>query len=278
MLTEEEKIKIKAEEIYRREVQKDLEKPVTNWQRFLVFFNTPFGIYLLSTLLVGVISFSYTYWRENHDKELASQAKRRLLNSELRFRIEQMNSALANAEISLLRLERSLADTVRHNQRKRIYDFGMDAEALGAVVRLGGIAEVPGEVQSDEMVDFYGALEMKANKLPARYGYKSKEFAFVNLEDLVVQIWELDQHLGTVPTFELLIFRDKINGLRNPTYDLLDYLTQTFKGFDLEDDTRRYDMKQIIAQKAPRLRQIRQAWQDVATNVILRKALSAPYQ
>ena len=67
MLSEEEKHKIILEERLRLEVRKELQNQSIKQNRTIAFFNTNLGLFLLSTVLVGGISFSYDYLR---DKEI----------------------------------------------------------------------------------------------------------------------------------------------------------------------------------------------------------------
>ena len=67
MLSEEEKHKIILEERLRLEVRKELQNQSIKQNRTIAFFNTNLGLFLLSTVLVGGISFWYDYLR---DKEI----------------------------------------------------------------------------------------------------------------------------------------------------------------------------------------------------------------
>jgi len=67
MLTDQEKQKIKLEEIYRKEVQKEFSKDKK--KGILDFLNSNFGAFLLSTVIVGGISFLYNL----HQEKIKSQ-------------------------------------------------------------------------------------------------------------------------------------------------------------------------------------------------------------
>ena len=61
MLTDEEKVHLRSEEEYRREVQAEFARTrqKTAWQQFLDFFESSFGKWVLTSLLAtGVTSSS----------------------------------------------------------------------------------------------------------------------------------------------------------------------------------------------------------------------------
>ncbi len=65
MLSDLEKEKLKSEEVFRFEVRKSLEvKPKDN-STFWKFLNSSFGIFILSTIIVGGFSFTYKEWQNN---------------------------------------------------------------------------------------------------------------------------------------------------------------------------------------------------------------------
>jgi hypothetical protein len=65
MLSEEDKQRIKEEEIFRSEVQKSLsgQRPETAHKRLWAFFNTSLGIWVLSTIAVGLFGWMYAQWQ-----------------------------------------------------------------------------------------------------------------------------------------------------------------------------------------------------------------------
>jgi hypothetical protein len=90
MLTEDDKKRIREEEIYRQEIRRQLEgeKPTPSRRlRLWEAVNKPFVLWSLSTILVGLISLAYTT-RETQKKE-QSQKKDAInkIDLELRNRI-----------------------------------------------------------------------------------------------------------------------------------------------------------------------------------------------
>src|SRR6266536_527643 len=126
MLTEDEKTRIREEEIFRAEVQKSLIPKPSG--RLLSFLNTPLGILLLSTLVLGLFGWTFTQWQASRINE--EQIRR--LDAEIEARLEATNSHLyrATPETSPLVLllppgpERALLpEFINRNLKSLIYEL-----------------------------------------------------------------------------------------------------------------------------------------------------------
>ena len=80
MLNDEDKEKVRAEEIFRYEIRREIESKATN--KWIAFFNTAFGIWLLSTVVVGLVSVSYKTWQENLQSQKANQRNITMVSDE----------------------------------------------------------------------------------------------------------------------------------------------------------------------------------------------------
>lgn len=60
MLTDETKNQIRNEEIYRLEIQEDLRKSKKDKNKIWIFLNSSFGIWLLSSVALSIITWGYT--------------------------------------------------------------------------------------------------------------------------------------------------------------------------------------------------------------------------
>jgi hypothetical protein len=99
MLTEDQKSQIRAEEYFKYEVRKSLEqkKNSTFLQRCWMFLNSSFGLWLLSSVVVGLIVNSYS----NHEKNVAVQVQ----NQETQRKIEtEISSRVQSFQIELKRI------------------------------------------------------------------------------------------------------------------------------------------------------------------------------
>jgi hypothetical protein len=101
-LTEDEQQQIKAEEVYRAEVQRQLKlpEPQTRWGKFIAFLNTPLGLWLLSSLLLGGLAAAYTDLQSYFAGRHQSQMKIEQLNYQLAMKIDYSLSLLQKAHAS----------------------------------------------------------------------------------------------------------------------------------------------------------------------------------
>jgi hypothetical protein len=78
MLTESEKQKIRAEEIFREEVRTELASKQPARSRIWSFINTSFGLWFLTTVIIGLATWSYSTMQERkksaaNERELLSK-------------------------------------------------------------------------------------------------------------------------------------------------------------------------------------------------------------
>ena len=89
MLSEEEKIKIELTESYRHEIQDKLSKPVKSRNQVLAVFNSPIVIWLLSTVIVGSISYLYTERQNEYAENQIKTENIRRLDDEITARLDE---------------------------------------------------------------------------------------------------------------------------------------------------------------------------------------------
>ena len=93
MLRDEEKTKILEEEKFRHEVRMELQKAEAGRVqkcRTFDFFNSNLGLWLLSTVVLGLLSWAYTEWEENNrDKVLIEK-----IDNEITARINRADGIL----------------------------------------------------------------------------------------------------------------------------------------------------------------------------------------
>jgi hypothetical protein len=90
MLTEEEKNKIIEEEKFRNEVRNSLNSSKKDSSK-LQFLNSPFGLWILSTVFIGLITFGYNKYT---DYLKANDLKRKTINDlafEIGYRFEPLD-------------------------------------------------------------------------------------------------------------------------------------------------------------------------------------------
>lgn len=106
MLSEEDKQRIREEEIFRAEVQKSLSQPAPSKSfsgRLWAFLNTSLGIWVLSTIALGAVGWTYTQWQLS------------------RQNVEQINKIDIEIEARLEAAERDLANRGLRENEKPFY-------------------------------------------------------------------------------------------------------------------------------------------------------------
>jgi hypothetical protein len=106
MLPEEEKNRIRAEEIFRYEVRREIEarRPKdSNGKRLWSLLNSTFGVWLLSSVVLGGLTFAYTIYQQQSAEEMRKAQAERRLKEEI---IGRVTSGLATMRQNSKRLER----------------------------------------------------------------------------------------------------------------------------------------------------------------------------
>ena len=100
MLTIEEMEKIKSEEIYRDEIRKKLSenKDSSFSKKSWRFLNSSFGIWLLSTVIVGLIVYFYNMNKLQNEISVNEAATIHKLETESSHRLQQFTFTLSKHE------------------------------------------------------------------------------------------------------------------------------------------------------------------------------------
>ena len=97
MRSEDEKARIRLEELYRHEVRKELWKTRDIKERVWDFLNCSFGLFLASALFLGGVSFLFNEYKEGRSvSQIKADALSRI-SEELSYRIEFFSSALRDS-------------------------------------------------------------------------------------------------------------------------------------------------------------------------------------
>lgn len=100
MLTDEEKNQVRLEEIFRHQVQEELKKtklPTSHLAQLVSFLNTGLGLWFLSTLAVGIISWSYGEWSHYQESQRSTKEIIRKLDLEIGVRLRNFDIQINNA-------------------------------------------------------------------------------------------------------------------------------------------------------------------------------------
>jgi hypothetical protein len=104
MLTEHERSHIRAEEVFRQEVRRDLEaskKSKSSSGELFRALNTPFVIWVLSTLVIGFFGWSFSAVQASHAAHLAAAESVRKLDIEISHRLVEASDALSGLEMRI---------------------------------------------------------------------------------------------------------------------------------------------------------------------------------
>jgi hypothetical protein len=114
-VNEQEQNRIRQEELFRAQVRLDLERQQTGEKQsgVWIFLNSAFGLFLLSTVAVGVISTSYAYLQEALSARSASRSEIERIEIEIVNRLDTYARTMQKAieEDALL----PLFDAVQHD-------------------------------------------------------------------------------------------------------------------------------------------------------------------
>ncbi|HMB68024.1 MAG TPA: hypothetical protein VKU85_01890 [bacterium] len=99
-LTEADRERIRAEEIFRQEVRHQLSppSPPSKWGRIAGGLNRPFTLWFLSSIVVAGLSLLYTQWEEGREERERTTAEIARLDIELNERIVRCMRRLESAE------------------------------------------------------------------------------------------------------------------------------------------------------------------------------------
>lgn len=160
-LADVEKARIRSEEIYRAEIRREVETERTQgrWRRIGRFLNNPLGIWMLSSIGLGLITFSYSQWTEKQSARLSNEREATNVFFEAQFRIRQMDDVIEEAKVHLA-----------GNKE------GSETAAMSLLfsgIRLGGVTSFP---LGDEFNVWVNGSGNGNGILPAGRGFQGQEF------------------------------------------------------------------------------------------------------
>lgn len=113
MLSAEERARIRAEETYRHDVRANLEGDGSRWWAFL---NSAFGLWLLGSVSVGVLTWSFGAIRDRQREESEARILNRRLRTEIAARVDAATYVFRSTEF--------------HEPRPEVDDYGEAANIL----------------------------------------------------------------------------------------------------------------------------------------------------
>lgn len=108
-LTDEHRDQIKLEEIYRDEVRKSLVSKKTRKGQIVAFLNTPFALWILSSILLTVITATWSAWSNQRDKDRAKNERISKMKAEIAYRLSEAEENLTHVDDPNFRLYNAVA-------------------------------------------------------------------------------------------------------------------------------------------------------------------------
>lgn len=99
MLTEGDKDRITTEEIFREEVRRDMEMarpPLSKKKKLWTVLNSSFALWFMSTIIVGVISFSYAAWDKSGEEKRRSDEESRTVEREKTLATRKLDTEISS--------------------------------------------------------------------------------------------------------------------------------------------------------------------------------------
>ena len=95
MLSEDEKLHIREEEILRNEIRKQLDRAdlsVSKSSTIWKYMNSPFFLWFVSSVVLAAASFSYGHWEKQHAVEQERRLTTRKLDAEIASRLRYFSA------------------------------------------------------------------------------------------------------------------------------------------------------------------------------------------
>jgi hypothetical protein len=116
LLSDEERARIRAEETYRHEVREGLDDRGNRWWAFL---NSAFGLWLLGSVSVGVLTWSFGAIRDRQRERTEARVLSRRLRTEVAARVDAATYVFRATEF--------------HEPRPDVDDYGEAANILNGM-------------------------------------------------------------------------------------------------------------------------------------------------
>lgn len=105
MLTNEERARFREEEIFRHEVRASLDTPRNSKQRAWKFLNSPLGLWMLSSVVVALLTWGFSQWQSSAAENVTRQRMTARLDVEIASRLrageDVIREAITNEQLYL---------------------------------------------------------------------------------------------------------------------------------------------------------------------------------
>ncbi len=115
MLTDDQKLRIRAEELYRLELRRELESPTkksASESRLWALLNTSFVLWFLSSVVVAGLTAGFASYRSSYEEEALRGRSQKRIEVELGHRVNHAATTLEQMRVNVNRGGAYLASTV----------------------------------------------------------------------------------------------------------------------------------------------------------------------
>lgn len=286
MITEDDKVRLRSEEIFRDEVRKELEAARKNSRPVIPpVLNQPFVLWFLSSVLLGLLTFSYKQWRESQDVRATNEAYAQDLALEIRFRVRQMDLLIAQAVDDFYQCTSDLNSNNGKLSGGRIRDALNSAKEIMVAARLGGITQFPPPADGGRDTVWIGSRGYGYQTLPFKRGFKKETFNSDDIADLAIshsiatgstpsseERSRLAEDLKTLATETEFTFSDIIEDWQKREHAIGPYKEKyidAYKVYELDVDDYRDELQKIAAWVG----RARESWDRTKANAMVASAL-----
>ncbi|HAS6263328.1 TPA: hypothetical protein RQJ64_004633 [Vibrio vulnificus] len=178
---------LQAVESLRKDIGNKLEPKATN--SVLNFLNSPLGIWLLSSGLVGILTFSYKLWQDSRNQEKLRQEEILALIDEGNFRTRQLDRTIEVAVKSFKKIE-SRQDKEGAILGSEFNSFIESAKLITVTIELGGILSVP---YGENDYSHIGSSGYGLQHLLYKRSSKKDQYVYDSLLDLAKRLARLSK-------------------------------------------------------------------------------------
>ncbi len=98
MLTDTDRERLRHEEIFRAEVRSSLERPSSAGQRMWRLLNSAFGLWVLSSVVLAFVTWSYSHWQASATNEANRRALIGRIDTEIAGRLRNGEALVRTAQ------------------------------------------------------------------------------------------------------------------------------------------------------------------------------------
>ena len=197
MLNENEKERIRLEEIYRDEVRQSLKekKEQSIWKSVISFLNTGLGLWLLSFFIVTIGGKIITRWIARLKEQTETRTLIRKLDTEISYRLDSIRKYLDEEDVGRRMTQGWFIDYL-DTTSSSIPSISLEFKDRGLKSLIGELAHVvPKGSERQELISVMKSLNALGLKAEKREALVNSEFIRSVIKDyeshIIIERWKL---------------------------------------------------------------------------------------